>query len=296
MRIVVSGSSGFVGSALCAMLTAQEHQVIKMVRERGSAPNTIYWNWENGTIDAEKFENADAVVHLAGESIAARRWSESQKSLIMRSRVEGTRLIGRTLQQLKQPPRVFLSASAVGCYGDRGSEKLTEDSIPGNGFLSEVCTAWEAAAQDTCPHQSRLVIMRIGVVLGRDGGALSKMLLPFQLGVGGRVGTGRQFVSWVGLQDACRAILFCITENAMRGPVNIAGPTAVTNGEFTKTLARVLHRPCRLPMPAAIIRLIFGQLGEEALLAGNRALPRQLQENGFSFSHPTVEEALRAVL
>jgi hypothetical protein len=236
------------------------------------------------------------VVHLAGENIAAGRWTPARKEAIRRSRVDGTRLLAGALARLDRKPRVLVSASAVGFYGDRGDEPLTEASAPGSGFLAEVCLAWEAATAPARDAGVRVVTPRLGMVLARDGGALAKMLPPFRLGLGGVIGSGRQWVSWIALPDLVAALRHLLARDDLAGPINAVAPEPITNREFTKTLGRVLRRPTLFPLPASLVRLLLGEMGEAALLGSTRALPAGLQASGFRFSTPELEGALKAVL
>jgi uncharacterized protein (TIGR01777 family) len=238
----------------------------------------------------------DAVVHLAGESIAAGRWTAAVKERIRRSRVDGTRLLAETLARLERRPRVLVSASAVGYYGDRGDEPLTEESPPGVGFLADVARAWEAAADPARAVGIRVVHPRLGLVLAREGGALPRMALPFRLGLGGVIGSGRQYWSWIALPDAVRVIERALADATLAGPVNAVAPAPATNREFTRALGRVLGRPTLLPFPALGVRLLMGEMGRALLLGSARVLPRRLERAGFRFEHPELEGALRGAL
>ncbi len=294
LRIAVTGSSGLIGTRLAAFLAACGHHVRRVVR-RPPDPDAdeISWDPTTGRIDAAALEGVDCVVHLAGESIAAGRWTQARKDAIRTSRVAGTRLLSETLAKLAKPPRTLIAASAIGYYGDRGDETLTEDSPPGTGFLADVCRQWEAATEPAKQAGIRVVNLRIGVVLSAVGGALAKMLTPFKLGLGGVVGSGRQYMSWITLDDLVAAVHHLIVTDDVSGPVNAVSPNPVTNREFTKTLGGVLHRPTILPLPAPVVRLLFGEMGQALLLAGTRAVPTKLQAAGFEFSHPRLEGALR---
>jgi uncharacterized protein (TIGR01777 family) len=252
--------------------------------------------WERNEIDAARLEGIDGVVHLAGANIAGQRWSDSYKQEIRESRVKGTRLIAETLAKLTNKPRVLVCASAIGYYGDRGGEELTEDSPPGTGFLPEVCTAWENACQAARDAGIRTVNTRIGVVLSKDGGALKSMLLPFKLGLGGVVGNGGQYFSWMAIDDIVNALQFVLTNESQTGPVNLVSPQTVTNREFTKTLGRVLGRPTFFPMPAFAARLAFGEMADELLLSSTRVVPRKLQSAGFAYSYSQLELTLQHLL
>lgn len=298
MNILVSGSTGLVGTALIPLLTTQGHEVVRLVRSKSKSPSKemIHWNPEANYIDAAGLEGLDAVVHLAGENIAGARWSASQKARIRDSRVNGTRLLCETLSQLAKPPTTLVCASAIGFYGDRGDELITETSAPGTSFLCDVCREWEAAAEPARQKGIRVVHARFGIILSPAGGALAKMLFPFKMGVGGVIGTGRQYMSWITLDDAVGAIAHALTTPTLSGPVNVVAPHPVTNHEFTKTMGKVLGRPTILPMPAFAARLAFGEMANELLLGGANVKPVRLQESGYSFRFPELETGLRHVL
>lgn len=297
MNIAVTGSSGLVGRPLCAALAAEGHHVVRVVRPRSPATSAAECAWDpaRGAIDAAKLESVDAAVHLAGESIA-QRWTAARKRRIVESRVKGTDLVARTLASLPRRPRVLVCASAVGWYGARADEALDERSTPGEGFLAETCRAWEAAADPARDAGIRVVHLRFGIVLSAEGGALAKMLLPFKLGLGGRVGDGRQWLSWIDHADALGAIRHALATPALDGPANAVSPNPVTNAEFTRTLGAVLHRPTVLPLPAFAARLAFGEMADHLLLTGQRVLPRKLTASGFAHRHPDLEGSLRHVL
>jgi uncharacterized protein (TIGR01777 family) len=295
MRIAVTGSTGLVGSAIVPFLTAGRHMVTRIVRTRTNEEDLV-WGPEAGQLDAGRLEGLDAVVHLAGENIAARRWSAEQKARIRDSRVQGTKLLSENLAKLRQPPRVFVSASAIGFYGDRSDEELTENSPSGTGFLPEVCQEWEAATAAAKRANIRVVHLRFGVILSPAGGALAKMLTPFRLGLGGRLGNGRQWMSWIALEDAVGCISHALATEALRGPVNAVAPNPVTNREFTKTLGRVLGRPTIFPMPRMMARLAFGEMANELLMASSRVLPKVLLDGGYGFLYGDLESALRHLL
>lgn len=296
MKVLVSGSSGLIGSALVPSLTAGGHSVTRLVRsklKKGEAE--VWWDPLGGTLDATGLDGFDGVVHLAGENITG-RWTARKKAKIRDSRVKGTELLAQTLAGRAQPPKVMVCASAVGYYGDRGDEILREGSPPGSGFLAQVCTEWEAAAEPARQKGIRVVHLRMGVVLSPDGGALAKMLPPFKMGVGGKVGSGNQYMSWIALDDVVGAIEHALTTEALRGPVNAVAPYPVTNLEFTQALGRVLSRPTVFPMPAGAARLAFGQMADELLLASARVEPARLSASGYRFRYPTLESALRHLL
>jgi len=294
LRVAIGGASGLIGTALAALLTSREHYVFPLVRHPPhAAAREIYWNPAGGEIDAPALEGVDAVVHLGGESIAGGRWTARRRAAIRDSRVTSTQLLSQTLARLRQRPHTFICASATGYYGDRGDEPLMEDSAPGEGFLPEVCQAWEAATEPARQAGLRVVNLRIGIVLSPRGGALKKMLPPFKAGLGGVVGNGRQYMSWITLSDLVRAIDFLLLTDNILGPVNAVAPNPVTNREFTRALGRVLRRPTIFPLPGFVVRTLFGEMGQALLLDGSRVLPTKLERAGFSFLHSRLEDALR---
>ena len=295
MRISVTGSSGLIGSALVPFLTAQGHEVGRVVRSTTAAGD---WRWDPGAghVDAGAVNGKDAVVHLAGETIAAGRWSAARKARIRDSRVHGTRVVAEAVARADPRPKALLCASAMGFYGDRGDERLTEASAPGRGILSEVSREWEEACAPAREQGVRVVNLRFGIVLSPAGGALAKMLLPFRLGAGGVVGSGKQWWSWVGLDDAVGAIQHALVTPGLSGPVNVVAPNPVTNAEFTRTLGRVLARPTLFPVPVFAARLAFGEMADALLLASARVVPERLQQTGCMFHHPELEGALRHLL
>ena len=296
MNILVTGASGLIGTALVSSLASSGHEVTRLVRgQPPSEGKTARWDPMAGTIETGAIEGVDAVVHLAGENIAE-RWTSAKKAKIRDSRVKGTQLLCETLTRLSSPPKTLVSASAVGYYGDRGDAVLTEDSPPGQGFLSEVCRAWEAATEPAQQHGIRVVQLRLGVVLSAKGGALAKILPPFRLGLGGVLGSGQHYMSWIALDDAVGAIQHAIATDVLQGPTNAAAPRAVTNQEFTKTLGNVLGRPTAIPLPAFAARLMFGEMADEVLLASARIQPTKLVASGYQFRYPELEGALRHVL
>jgi uncharacterized protein (TIGR01777 family) len=299
MDVLVTGASGFIGSALLPALRAAAHRPIVAVRGRDvpTGVEGIAWDPEAGAIDTAALEGIDGVVHLAGVGIGDARWTEERKQLILESRTKGTRLLVDALTGLDKRPSVLVSSSAIGYYGNRGDEVLTESSAPGRDFLARVCEQWEAAAAPAAAAGIRLVTIRTGIVLGADGGVLQRLLLPFKLGIGGRTGSGRQWMSWIALDDHVRAILHALGTPSLAGATNLTAPNPVTNSELTKTLARVLHRPAFLPTPLAPLRVRFGsELVEHLLLFSQRVIPEALVASGFEFSHPTLEDALRSVV
>ncbi|HEY6661206.1 MAG TPA: TIGR01777 family oxidoreductase [Pyrinomonadaceae bacterium] len=295
MKILISGSHGLVGKALIKSLTDDGHEVIRLVRGSASAQE-IEWHPNQGRIDPEHLEGFDVVVHLAGENIASGRWTGEKKRAIRESRVKGTSLLSESLARLSRPPSLFLSASAIGYYGDRGDELLTEKSAPGDGFLPSVCVEWENATKPAVEKGIRTVHTRFGIILDRNEGALAKMLPPFKMGIGGKIGNGKQWMSWITLDDVVRGLKFLITDTSTRVPVNFVAPTPVTNTEFTKVLGRVLSRPTLFPVPAFGVRLAFGEMADALLLSSQKVEPSVLEDRGFSFNWPTLEPALKHLL
>jgi uncharacterized protein (TIGR01777 family) len=297
MRILISGASGMAGSALVPFLQAGGHEIARLVRRRPAREGAeVFWDPEGGQLDPAALDGFDGVVHLAGESIASGRWTARKKARIRDSRVLGTRLLSEGLARAARGPRVLVSASAVGYYGSRGDELLTEESSSGSGFLAEVCRDWEAATQPAAERGIRVVILRFGVILSATGGALKKMLVPFRMGVGGRVGDGRQHMSWIAIDDALEVVRQALAGDSLSGPVNAVTPAAVTNAEFARILGRVLSRPAVMPMPAFAARLAFGELADELLLSSQRVQPKRLIEKGHVFRFPELEGALRHLL
>jgi len=296
MRILVTGASGLIGSAAVSLFKSSGGDIIRLVRSGAPGSGTAVWNPEKGEIDKAAIEGMDAVVHLAGENIAAARWTEEQKARILNSRVNGTRLISEALAALTRPPKVFVAASAIGYYGDRDSESLDESSSAGSNFLAHVCVPWEKATEAAARAGIRVVNLRIGVVLAADGGALAKMITPFKFGLGGKIGSGRQYMSWIEIDDVVGAINHVIANESLRGPVNAVAPNPVTNAEFTATLGKVLSRPTLFPMPAFAARLAFGEMGDELLLGSTRVYPKKLQESGYKFRFNQLEPALAHLL
>jgi uncharacterized protein (TIGR01777 family) len=293
MRIALTGASGLIGSALASTLAGLGHEVTRLVRHDPAGPGDVVWQPDRGIIDAAGLDGIDAVVHLAGEPIGV-RWNEARKQRILTSRVDGTQLLASTVARLTPQP-ALICASAIGIYGNRGDEILTEDAVRGTGFLSDVVAAWEDAAEPARAAGARVVHLRTGVVLTAHGGALGRMLLPFRLGLGGRVGSGRQWLSWVSLEDTIAGYVHAITSD-LTGTFNLTGPNPVTNVEFVRALGRALHRPTIMPLPAFAVRFGFGQMGRETLLEGQRVLPARLLRAGFVFERPTIAEALAAAL
>jgi len=295
--ILLSGATGLIGRELCASFLKDSLPVLQLVRHpvHGQSEN-VSWDIDAGIIEAEKCSGLRAVVHLAGEPIAARKWSEEQKQRIRDSRVKGTKLLAETLAKAEEKPAVLVCASAIGFYGSRGEEELTEDSSAGEGFLADVTRDWEAAAEPARAAGIRVVHVRLGIVLSPNGGALTKMLPAFKCGLGGKLGDGSAWMSWVALPDVVGAIRHVLSHPEVSGPVNITAPEPVTNYTFTKTLGHALHRPTVLPVPEIAIQKLFGEMGETLLLNSSKVLPERLQETGYTFEHPRLAEALEAIL
>ena len=297
-RLLLTGAAGFVGRPLASFLEMQGHDVVRLARGvpgKGTG-ESIFWDPDGGVLRKEDFEGFAAVVHLAGEPLSLSRWNGSKRSQILYSRTAGTYLLSTVLSEALQPPKVFLSASAIGFYGDRGEEVLTEESGPGRGFLACVCCEWEKACRKIQERGARTVQARFGMVLGPNGGALKKMVPAYRWGLGGRLGTGRQWMSWVALDDLIRALGFLLSTDSMEGAVNIVSPNPVRQEEFSHTLASLLRRPELLSLPAWLLKLRFGLVAEELLLASARAEPKKLLSAGFSFQFPSLREALLKAL
>jgi uncharacterized protein (TIGR01777 family) len=295
MKTLVTGSTGLVGQALCAHLKQRGDEVLRLVRRAPGADDEVQWDPMEGSCDAAAFD-VDAIVHLAGEGIASRRWSDEQKLRIRESRVVGTRLISEGAVRGAQRPRVLVSASAIGFYGDRGEEVLSEDAARGAGFLADVCADWEAATEGAQEAGLRVVNPRIGMVLAGGGGALAKMLLPFKLGLGGRIGSGRQWMSWIQLEDLVRVLCAAIDDESLSGAVNAVTPHPVTNSEFTRALGSALRRPTCFPLPAFFARLMMGEMADDLLLSSARVMPDKLTQAGFEFRCPLITAGLAASL
>ncbi len=296
MNILITGTSGFIGSALVPLLIEEGHSVVRLVRRQPSPGGyEVRWNPEADSIDADSLKGIDAAVHLAGENLADKRWTPEQKARIRDSRVNGTHLLAETLARLVPLPKVLVSASAVGYYGDRDDEILTEDSRPGADFLAEATEAWEAAAQPAAQAGIRVVNLRSAMTLDPGGGPLKRMLPPFKLGLGGKLGSGRQFMSWVSLQDSARAFHHALITDALEGPVNVSSPNPVTNAEFTKALGRAASRPALFTVPPFVLRIMFGEVAD-SLLGSARMEPAKLLATGFVFQHTELESALREML
>lgn len=298
-RVLVSGASGLIGSALVRAITADRISVVRLVRKpRSDGQGEICWSPLSSPAigDPSLLEGFDAVIHLSGANIGDHRWTAAYKREIVESRVQTTQALSLLLTGLKRPPQTFLCASAVGIYGNRGDEVLTEASTPGSGFLAETCDRWEAATQPARAAGIRVVHLRFGVALSAEGGALSKMLSLFRLGLGGRLGSGQQWMSWISLTDLVSAVSFILGASQLAGPINMVAPNPVTNADFTRTLARTIHRPAVFPAPAFALRVAMGEMADEALLASARAIPAQLTQAGFDFKHPELGAALESLL
>jgi len=296
MKIIISGSSGLIGSATMAFLSNRGHTVSRLVRKTSIVDNrSLLWPESPNPSECIALEGFDAVIHLAGETIA-RRWTKAKKQRIRNSRILGTRKLCQSFSHLRYPPKTMICASAIGFYGDRSDEILTEQSYPGDGFLAQVCQEWEQETQIAVQAGIRVVNLRLGVVLTPDGGALARMLFPFWLGIGGVIGGGTQYISWISLDDVLGAISYILATETLKGPVNCVSPNPVTNREFTKTLGAILHRPTILPLPALVVKTLFGEMGSALLLSSARAIPKQLVESGYSFRHPTLFGTIQHVL
>lgn len=302
MRIAITGSTGMIGTALTAWLSAAGHAIVRVVRDPdalGPAPahRAALWDPKAGRIDATALEGLDAVIHLAGENLSAGRWTERRKALMRESRTRGTTFLCQSLAGLKRPPRTLLSASAIGFYGNRDpAEAVDEESKPGRGFLADTCVQWEQATEPARAAGVRVVRMRFGLVLSFRGGALARMLPFFRLGLGGRLGSGEQVMSWIALDEIPSAVAHVLGEEALAGPVNFVAPQPVSNAWFTQVLGKVLQRPALIPVPGLALRAMFGEMADALLLDGVRVLPRRLVETGYAFSHPDLERALARML
>jgi len=294
LRVAVTGSRGLIGGTLCDVLTTSGHSVVRLVRNRETQTSEeAFWDPIEGIVEEERLEGLDAVVHLAGEPLLGLRWTEKKKKHIWASRVEGTEHLARALARLRRPPKVLVCASAVGFYGNAGDQALNESAKPGKGFLAELCQAWEAATRPAARMGIRIVHLRTGLVLTPAGGALGSMMLPFKIGVGGRIGSGRQYMSWIDHDDLLGMIIHVIHTPSIRGAVNATAPYPVPNSAFTSTLGRVLQRPTLIPMPALAVKALFGEMGKEMLLQGQRIQPAVAEASGFEFMYPGLEESLR---
>jgi uncharacterized protein len=303
MRILISGSTGFLGTALIEALERDHHEVAGLVRPetaqgRGGSGSRQIVSWDpvSGKFDAAAAEGADALIHLAGASIAGGRWNAPRKNLLRTSRIDATRHLIGALSKLQRPPKVIVGASAIGYYGSRGDEILTEESAPGNDFLSGACREWEAETARGTEFGARVVSLRFGIILAAHGGALPRMMMPFKLGAGGRLGTGRQWMSWLALEEAVRIIQFALLNDGLSGPVNTVTPNPVQNVEFTRALAKALRRPALFPAPAFALRLALGEMADALLLVSQKVMPVKLVSSGYKFLHAELEEALKVAL
>ena len=295
MKVAISGASGLIGTALRSSLTSDGHEVIALTRRASSSPlETITWDLDQGRFDASALEGVDAVVHLAGEPVA-KRWNQERKNAIRQSRVRGTKLLVEGLKSLKNPPKLLVSSSAVGFYGDGGDTELDESAPPGEGFLSDVCHEWEKSTMEALGLGIRAVCMRTGIVLSTQGGALGQMLLPFKLGLGGPLGNGKQWMPWIHIDDIVGAFRYVMANDDLVGAVNGTSPNPATNADFTKALGRALHRPAVLPVPTFGLKLLFGEMAQ-ILLEGQRALPKKLLFTGYEFKYPDLSGALEDVI
>jgi uncharacterized protein (TIGR01777 family) len=298
MKVAITGATGLIGSKLEKAMTSDGAQILTLSRRVRTASDTtgaIFWDPVNGELDSAALEGCDAIVHLAGETIS-NRWTGAQKERIRRSRVEGSRLLVDGLKTLTKPPTVFVAASAIGFYGDRGDEAIDESSPHGTGFLPDVCRSWEAETTRAQEVGARTLLLRFGIVLSTKGGALAKMLLPFKVGLGGPMGSGRQWMSWIHIDDVIAIIRFVMNRDDLSGPINTTAPQPVRQAEFAKTLGKALRRPAIAPAPGFAVRLLLGEMGQALLLEGQKVLPRRLQEAGYTFQHPELSEALEDIL
>jgi uncharacterized protein len=297
VRVAVTGSTGLIGSELLGALRSAGHDTVRLVRRPPAAEDERHWDPARGILDPSCLAGVDAVVHLAGAGIGERRWTAARRRVLVSSRVDSTALLARAIANMEAPPSVLVCASAIGIYGDRGDEVLTEESAPGTGFLAELCRQWEGAASPAAGAGIRTVHTRSGIVLSARGGALRRQLPLFRLGLGGRLGSGAQWTSWVTLHDEVRALRFALEHDSVSGPVNVTAPAPVTNRDFTAALGRVLHRPAVLAVPAFALRLALGRgVADEAVLASQRVRPAALEEAGFGFDHGEIGPALAALL
>jgi len=292
MRVLITGASGLVGRELQKSFAAKNYDMLLASRSEPADEQHIQWTVEGGFAEPEKLEGLDAVVHLAGENVSGLRWTEEKKRSIRDSRVLGTRNVVTAISKLKNRPKVFVASSAIGFYGERGDEEITESSAAGDNFLAEVSKAWESESRRAEDAGIRTVLLRTGIVLTKEGGALGTMLTPFKLGVGGVVGSGKQWMSWISMEDHI-AVINCVIENEnIRGAVNSVSPNPVTNEEFTKTLGEVLYRPTFLPLPEFAVSMVFGEMGDALLLASTKVLPKRLEDAGFQFKYPQLKPAI----
>lgn len=296
MRVLITGGTGLIGQGVRKQLRAEGADVLILSRKPAVTGESIQWDPDAGRIDHSSLEGFDAIIHLAGENIGAGRWTDARKERILRSRVDSTRLLAETIVQLESPPQVVISSSAIGYYGDRGDELLTEESAPGAGFLTDVCVAWENAIQPVVKRGIRTVIPRIGVVLTPEGGALQQMLPLYKFGLGGKLGSGKQYWSWIAFEDVIGGMIFALRSPALNGPVNFVAPHPVTNSEFNSSLASTLHRPAFFAAPRFALRLALGEMADALLLSSMRVSPSKLKQGSYQFAHVELGPALRAIL
>lgn len=296
MKIILTGSRGLVGSALTSLLNQAGHQIIPLHFSESPSSQNTHWDYEKKVINLELLEDSDAIIHLAGENITEHRWTSAVKDRILKSRVEGTKFLANSLASLKNPPKTFITASAIGYYGDCGDAILSEEAPCGKTFLSKVCKEWEQATLPALEKGIRVINLRFGMILSSQGGALQKILTPFKMGVGGVLGDGKQYISWISIDDAVGSILHALNEPTLQGPVNIVSPQPLTNREFTEILGKVLSRPTSISVPAFALRLMVGEIADELLLCSTRVFPHKLQAAGYQFLQPTLEECLRHIL
>lgn len=292
MKILITGASGLIGTALQKSFAEKGYELLLAGRGEPKAANEIQWDVETGFAEPERLEGLDAVIHLAGENISALRWTEEKKKAIRDSRVKGTHSVVEAIANLREKPKVFISASAVGYYGDRADEQLTETSRPGDTFLANVCKEWETESRRAEDSGVRTVLLRNGIVLSKNGGVLATMLMPFKLGVGGVVGSGQQWISWIAIEDLVGVVNYALENEHLRGAINATSPNPITNEEFTKTMGDVLYRPTFLPLPEFAVNFVFGEMGDALLLDSTRVIPKRLEEAGFEFKFPDLKQAL----
>src|SRR2546423_2143746 len=295
MKIAIAGASGLIGSALIPILQSDGNQITRLVRSSPKA-GEIEWHPNQDEVSSRSLEGFDVIINLAGENIAGGRWTDELKRKIRDSRVNGTHLLSEAIAKMSSKPKVFICASATGIYGDRDDEVLDEQSESGGGFLAGVCREWEMAAEPASKAGVRVVNLRFGPILAREGGMLSKLLTPFKMGLGGKVGSGKQYISWVAIDDAVGAMLLALKDTSLRGPLNVVSPNPVTNEEFTKALGEALSRPTVMAMPAFAARLAFGEMADEMLLVSQRVVPQKLNAAGFRFEYPELEKAFQAYI
>ena len=295
-KILISGASGLLGSAYSDYLSNKGHTVFKLVRREPASEYELFWNPMTGELDLKNIEGFDSIINFSGKNIGLGRWTKKSKKVIYDSRIQSTTLLSESIAKLNHPPESFLSSSAVGYYGETGSEFVNEGTEPGKGFLSDLCVKWEKATMPAVRAGVRVIQLRSGVVLSAKGGALAKMLTPFKLGLGGRLGNGRQYLSWIMIDDYVGALYHLMTSENIQSPVNVVSPEPETNREFTKILAKVLNRPAIFPIPAFVLKTLLGQVAEEILLSSTRAIPQLLMGSGFEFKYPALEDALKKCL